>query len=106
MKKPHRFGRSAIVAGALTLAGLLGACTSDAVIDSEGDGIEEDAEITPSDQQINRPANGVEQGNEGGLDLDSGNIPGSPEEQREDIAQRPEGRYNESLGEPDEPGDE
>lgn len=60
----------------------------------------------PDQQQMNAPANGVEQGTEGGLNLDSGNVPGSEDEKAEDIAQRPEGVYNESLGEEDTVGDE
>lgn len=60
----------------------------------------------PDREQINAPANGVEQGTENGLNLDSGNIPGSIDEEAEDIAQLPQGVYNESLGEEDTFGDE
>lgn len=93
------------LAGLLAVAGLtLASCSDSTVIEPDEGGF--DTEGTDIEQQVNAPAYGVENGTEGGLDLDSGNVPGSPEEIAEDEAQQPAGRYNESLGEPDTYGDE
>lgn len=89
----------------MTLGGLtLAACSADATVDPDEEGF--DTEGTEIEQPVNAPVYGVENGTEGGLNLDSGNVPGSPAEVAEDRAELPPGRYNESLGEADTYGDE
>lgn len=93
------------LAAVIALAGLtLTSCSDTTTVEPDEGGV--DTEGTEIEQQTNAPVYGVENGTEGGLDLDSGNVPGSPEEIAEDQAQQPAGRYNESLGEPDVHGDE
>lgn len=94
-----------LLAAALAFTGLaISACSADTTIEPDEESFE--TEGTEVEQQVNAPAYGVENGTEGGLNLDSGNVPGSPAEIAEDRAEDPPGRYNESLGEPDSYGDE